>query len=401
MWTISRSADDTLFDLLDRYLTSSRIRFLLPAGAREVGRTAHPSGEPDLVIRVKDPDFARRVLTLGNLGLAECWMDEGFSFEVGTLDQLLVTLGQSELERKIRAEPRLLALIAAMRVRHAFTGARSNIELHYDVGNDVYQLFLDETMGYTCGYQKTPDDTLRQLQENKYERICQKIRLEEGDTLLDIGCGWGGLILYAAEKYGARARGITIAKNQAEFAMRRARALGLEDRVSVDYGDFREARGSYDKIVSVGMFEHLYAHEHPVYFRHIHGLLKDDGWGLVHFMGRITARNEPDPFTQKYIFPGSNHPRLSSVVAELEKREMGVLDVENIGRHYLPTARHWQANWEANKHRLDGARYDARFVRMYDYLMALYIAGSALQVAGLFQVLFTKDFRKNLPTYRV
>ena len=398
---MARSPDELLFGVLDRCLAKTRIRFLLPGGARDVGRSGKPSNEPDLVVKVTDPDFSRRVLTFGNLGLAESYMDEGFVVEVGTLADLLVVLAKADVEQKLRADPRLVLRVAAMRVQHVFTGAHSNVKLHYGAGNDVFALILDETMGYTCGYQKKPDDTLRELQENKYDRVCEKIRLKEGDTLLDIGCGWGGMVIHAAQKYGARARGITIVKEQAEFAMRRARELGLEDRVTIDFGDFREARGTYDKIVSLGMFEHLYEHEHPAYFSHIHELLADDGWGLVHFMGRTTAKNYPDPFTQKYIFPGSNHPRLSGVVTELEKRNMAVLDVENMGRSYAPTARYWNENWTANKHRIDSSRYDARFVRMTDYLMALYVAGTEAAVAGLFQVLFTKDYRGNLPLHRV
>jgi cyclopropane-fatty-acyl-phospholipid synthase len=395
------TADETLFEILDHALTSVRMRFVLPGRTWDVGRTAAASGEPAFVLQVRDPDFSGRILRGGNLGLAESFMDEGWTLETGTLADLLTVFALARLDEVMRRHPRVLARVALMRAQHAFTGSRANIEKHYDAGTDVYELFLDETMGYTCGYQKSPDDTLQQLQENKYDRICEKIRLREGDTLLDIGCGWGGLIIHAAQRYGARARGITIAKSQAEFAMRRARALGLEDKVSVEFGDFREARGVYDKVVSVGMFEHLYPHEHPVYFKQVAGLLKDDGFGLVHFMGCTTDHNEPDPFVQKHVFPGSTHPRLSSVVTQLEKRKLAVLDVENMALHYPPTARYWHDNWHANKHRIDPARYDARFVRMYDYIMAIYVAGCSARVSALFQVLFTKDYRKNVAMYRV
>lgn len=208
-------------------------------------------------------------------------------------------------------------------------------------------------------------------------------------------------MIYAAQKYGAKTRGVTICKNQAEFAMQRARRLGLEDRVTVDYGDFREARGVYDKVVSVGMFEHLYPHEHATYFKHVRSLLADDGWGLVHFMSCVGARNEPDPFVQKYIFPGSTHPHLSAAIRQLERHDLAVLDVENIARHYLPTSRYWLENFRKNRHQIDAAKYDARFVRMYEYLLCIYIAGCAAPVSALFQVLFTKDYRRNVPMYRV
>jgi cyclopropane-fatty-acyl-phospholipid synthase len=387
-------ANTTLFEVLDRALTDVRMRFHLPTKTWEVGRTANSDAEPEFVIRVTDPDFARKVLASGNLGLGETYMNEGWKLERGRLDRFLTVLANSQVDRVIRRDPRVIARVAAMRLQHVFTGSTSNVNLHYDVGPEIYELFLDETMGYTCGYQKSPTDTLRQLQENKYDRICQKIDLKQGDTLLDIGCGWGGLLIHAAQNYGAKVRGITIAKNQAETTMRRAKALGLEHLVSVDVGDFREARGNYDKIVSVGMFEHLYVHEHATYFEHIDRMLVADGTALVHFMSCHSDKNDPDPFTQKYIFPGSTHPQLSSAIAQLEKLSLPVLDVENIGRHYLPTAQYWNDNFNANKHKIDPSKYDARFVRMYEYLMGLYVAGCASLVSSLMQVLFTKNIRK-------
>lgn len=399
--SIGAAADATLFEVLDRALTSVRVRFLLPERTWEVGASRPGDDEPPFIVRVTDPQFSRRVLSAGNLGLAESYMDGGWKLERGRLDELLTALATSDVDQVIRRDPRVLARVAAMRLQHVFTGAQANVNLHYNVGPEVYELFLDETMGYTCGYQATPNDTLRELQENKYDRICRKVRLSAGDTLFDIGCGWGGLLVHAAQKFGARAHGITIAKNQADFAMRRAKALGVDHLVSVEVGDFRQARGVYDKVVSVGMYEHLYPHEHAAYFEKIDAMLKPDGWGLVHFMGCTTDKNDPDPFTQKYVFPGSTQPQLSTALLQLEKRKLGVLDVENIARHYLPTAKYWYDNFAANKHKLDASTYDARFARMYEYTLALYVAGSASLVAGLFQVLFTKNFRKNLPTYRV
>ncbi len=396
-------ADRTLFDMLDRALTGTdvRMRFVLPDRTREVGRFASADPNPDFVVRVTDPNFSRRVLTGANLGLAESYMDEGWVLEHGRLDRFLTALAMSDVDRLMRRDPRVLARIAAMRVHHVFTGARQNVQLHYDVGPEVFELFLDETMGYSCGYQRSPTDSLRDLQENKYDRVCQKIRLQAGDTLLDIGCGWGGFIIHAAQKYRANARGITLAKNQAEFAMRRAKALGVDHLVTVDHCNFRDARGVFDRIVSIGMYEHLYHHEHPVYFERINRMLKEDGFGLVQFMGCTTDKNDPDPFVQKYIFPGSTHPQLSTAVAQLERQKLAILDVENIVRHYLPTSQYWYDNFQANKHKLAGTKYDARFVRMQEYLLGLYVAGCTSLPSGVFHVLFTKNFRKNMPTYRV
>lgn len=150
------SAEETLFDLLDRSLSDARIRFHLPDRTVDVGRCARPAGEADFVLRVRDPNFAGRCLGAGNLGLAESYMDEGWHLEAGALEDLLTVFANARMDEKLRADPRVLLRVASMRVQHALASARSNVQLHYDVGNDVYELFLDETMGYTCGYQKTP-----------------------------------------------------------------------------------------------------------------------------------------------------------------------------------------------------------------------------------------------------
>lgn len=392
------TANDTLFGVLDGALSDSRVRFILPDRTYEIGGRGP---DPEFVVRVTDPRFARRVLTAGNLGLGETYMEGGWTMERGSLDRFIATLAVADVDRMIRRDPRLLARIAIMRIRHALLNSTRKVRPHYDVGADVYELFLDETMGYSCGYQQSPDDSLQTLQQNKYDRVCRKLQLCEGERLLDIGCGWGGLAIHAAQKYGVRAHGVSPAANQIEKGRARAKALGLESRVSFEVADFRAVTGTYDKIASVGMFEHLYPYEHATYFSRVNARLAPDGIGLLHFMGCTTDRNDPDPFIQTYIYPGSTHPQLSAALKGLEREKLAVLDVENIARHYHPTAQHWSDRFHANKHRLDSAQYDARFIRMFEYLMAIYIAGCTALVSGVFQVLYTKNFRKNLPWHRV
>jgi cyclopropane-fatty-acyl-phospholipid synthase len=395
---IGASADDTLFGVLDAALTATRIRFILPNRSYDVGKGG---AEPEFIVRVTDRRFARRVLTSGNLGMGETYMEGGWAMERGTLDRFVSTLAVADVDQLIRRDPRLVARIAGMRIRHALINSTKKVKPHYNVGADVYELFLDETMGYSCGYQRSPDDSLRTLQENKYDRVCQKLQLRAGERLLDIGCGWGGLIIHAAQNYGVRAHGISPAVNQVEKARARAKALGLESLVTAEVADFRDVAGTYDKISSVGMFEHLYPHEHAAYFSRINMLLGPDGIGLLHFMGCTTDKNDPDPFVQTYIYPGSTHPQLSLALKGLERNKLAVLDVENIARHYHPTAQYWNDRFHAAKHRLDPAQYDARFIRMFEYLMAVYMAGCTALVSGVFQVLYTKNFRKNLPWHRV
>ncbi len=284
---------------------------------------------------------------------------------------------------------------------HTKKADRKFVTEHYDRGNDFFHHFLGETMVYTSAFFESKEDTLEAAQLRKIRHVAEKIHLKKGERLLDIGCGWGGLIIHAAQQYGVRAHGVSPAPNQVEAARARAKALGLESRVTAEVADFREVKGIYDKISSVGMFEHLYPHEHATFFSRINNLLTADGIGLLHFMGCTTDKNDPDPFIQTYIYPGSTHPQLSLALKGLEREKLAVLDVENIARHYLPTAQHWHDRFHANKHRLDPTQYDARFIRMFEYLMAIYIAGCTALVSGVFQVLYTKNFRKNLPWWRV
>jgi cyclopropane-fatty-acyl-phospholipid synthase len=391
------AASELLFGILDRALTATRASFVLPDRTYEVGG----GGQLEFIVRVTDPQFARRVLTSGNLGMAETYMEGGWTMERGALDRLIATLAVADVDQLIRRDPRLVARIAAMRVTHALINSRKKVRPHYDVDAEVYELFLDQTMGYSCGYQRTADDSPQTLQENKYDRVCQKLQLREGDRLLDIGCGWGGIMIHAAQKYGARVHGVSPAPNQVEKVRARARALGLESRVTAQVADFREVTGTYDKIVSLGMFEHLYPHEHAAFFARIRAVLAPQGMSLLQFMGCTTDRNDSDPFIQTYIYPGSTQPQLSLVAKALEHERLAVLDVENIARHYLPTSQGWSDRFQANKHRLDPGKYDARFIRMFEYLMAVYVAGSAALVCGVFQVLFTNDYRRNLPWHRV
>jgi cyclopropane-fatty-acyl-phospholipid synthase len=259
---------------------------------------------------------------------------------------------------------------------HSVPRDREAVSFHYDVSNDFYRLWLDRRMVYSCAYFTRPEATLDQAQEAKLEHLCRKLRLRRGQHLLDIGCGWGGLAMYAAEHYGVRVTGITLSRSQAELANERVRAAGLQDAVAIQLRDYRELdrRQAFDAIVSVGMAEHVGRTKLPEYFRTASALLRAGGVFLNHAIGEgVRPRPRVGPsFIEAYVFPDSDIPPIPVMLQAAEAAGFEVRDVENLREHYARTLRHWVA-------RLERARADAlRFVNEPTYrVWRLYMAGSA------------------------
>jgi cyclopropane-fatty-acyl-phospholipid synthase len=299
-------------------------------------------------------------------------------------------------ERKGRA-PLLL------RNLHSKKTDSAAIRYHYDVSNDFYALWLDSRMVYSCAYFKSGDETIEQAQEQKLDHICRKLRLQPGDRFLDIGCGWGALVMHAAERYGARALGVTLSENQHALANARIRAAGLQDRCEVRIQDYRDVPGEgvFDKIASIGMFEHVGLKNLPVYFGAIRRLLADGGIVLNHGITSV----DPDSrsvglgggeFIGKYVFPHGELPHLSLVIKEMGAAGLEVMDSETLRLHYAKTLEHWSARLEAN---LEKAREFAGEKRLR--IWRAYLAGCAHAFAegwvSIQQVLGVKsgDPRKN------
>jgi cyclopropane-fatty-acyl-phospholipid synthase len=290
--------------------------------------------------------------------------------------------------------------VLGTRVANAVRGRGQNVRRHYDIGDDLFESFLDSTLTYSCGYATSPENDLEQLQRDKLDRICRKLRLAPGDRLVDIGCGYGGLVTFAAEHYGVSAVGITISHRHHEKASAVVAERGLGDRATIRFGDYRALDGEFDKLVSVGMMEHVPLREYPEYFRAINRLLGPRGMGLVHTIGRTRTMHDHDPFIQRYIFPNSDTPRLSEIAANLERQRLAVLDVENLQRHYGYTVLGWLERFRENRARLAG-RYDTRVQRMFEYYFACGIAAARAAHSALWQVLFTKDHTADRPLQRV
>jgi cyclopropane-fatty-acyl-phospholipid synthase len=400
-----RSGDasrDVLLRLLDQGVADARLRLLADGGVFVVGRgPSAPDVNGVVTIRVRRPRFFSRTVAHGSLGLAEAFMDGDFDVDDGRLPELLTILLRNRLDAAVRRNPRLLFAVLWVRLRNLIQGTRRNVRRHYDLGDDLFESFLDRTLTYSCGYAEQPDDDLDQLQAHKLERISRKLQLREGDRLLDIGCGFGGLLIHAAQHHGVTGVGFTTSVAHAARAALEVERQGLSARIRIRCADFRSTEGRFTKVVTVGMMEHVLRRDYGVFFRTIADALEPEGLGLVHTIGCNSFRNEHDPFFQKYIFPGSDQPRLSEIAGHLEGCRLAILDVENIKRHYGYTVRRWLERFQRARDALDPARYDAAFKRMWEYYLSCGIAAAAVSTSAVFQVLFAKSHTLPVPLRRV
>jgi len=283
--------------------------------------------------------------------------------------------------------------------RNNIKNSKDNVHFHYDIGNEFYKLWLDDTMTYSCGYFKSPDNTLNDAQRNKVSHILRKLNLNKSMTLLDIGCGWGELILTAAKEYKVNATGITLSLEQFNKVKERIKMEGLEDLVEVEFLDYREIKNKkFDRIVSVGMIEHVGKDFLPEYFSKVRNLLNEDGISLLHCITGING-NGVDSWINKYIFPGGYIPTIKELITYMSDEEFYLLDVESLRRHYGRTLEHWSRNFENVLPEVK-KKYDEKFIRMW----RLYLNGCAASFNSgnidIHQFLFTKGANNNLPWTR-
>jgi cyclopropane-fatty-acyl-phospholipid synthase len=283
--------------------------------------------------------------------------------------------------------------------RNTLAGSRDNIHRHYDLGNDFYSLWLGETMAYTCAYYPTADTTLDEAQRAKMDHVCRKLRIGAADSVIEAGCGWGGLALHIAGRYGAKVRAFNISREQIEFARRQAQDRGLGRRVEFVEDDYRNIAGACDVFVSVGMLEHVGRENFAELGGVISRVLAPDGRGLIHSIGR----NRPDPlhpWIERRIFPGAYPPSLGEMMQIFEPFNLSVLDVENLRLHYARTLRDWSDRYEAALPKVRTLFSDETFVRMWRLYLAGSIAGFETGAMQLFQVLFTRQENNAIPLTR-
>src|SRR6202795_2847347 len=359
---------------LANVIRTGRFAVVDAAGRRHVFEGA-PG--PAVAVRLHDPALHWKLLYRPRLSIPQAYMDGTLTIEEGTLYDFLELLALNQQEGRslvLRLGEQGALLTRRFLQYNPVPRARRNVAHHYDLSDQLYELFLDRDRQYSCAYFGMPEDDLDAAQESKKRHIAAKLLLQPGQKVLDIGSGWGGLALYLAGESGADVTGLTLSEEQHKVATRRAAAAGLSDRVRFHLRDYREESGRYDRIVSVGMFEHVGVVQYPTFFRRLNELLAPDGVALLHSIGRMDGPGTTNPWTRKYIFPGGYSPALSEVVPEVESARLWITDIEILRLHYAETLRAWRHRFEENRARIS-TLYDERFCRMWEmYLVRAELA---------------------------
>ena len=386
--------------LINSLLKSGSLTLIAPDGKRD---TYGPGGGKCLTVRFTDRRVGFDIARNPRLGFGEAYMNGRLIVEDGTiLDLLELVVGQNQWEdgggaRKVFGKRRLSRLKALFR-RNPAARARTNVAHHYDIGNALYELFLDEDWQYSCAYFADGANSLEQAQRDKKAHIAAKLALKPGQRVLDIGCGWGGMALYLHEVAGVDVLGVTLSEEQLRIARERAAKAGVADHVQFELTDYRLVQGPFDRIVSVGMFEHVGAAHYEEFFGKCRSLLKPDGVMLLHTIGKLGGTAAPDPFTDKWIFPGYHLPSISQMSAASEEVRLITTDLEVLRLHYAYTLREWLKRCHDNRGKIE-ALYDARFFRMWEFYLAggivMFESGSACN----YQVQYVRD-RRTLPITR-
>ena len=361
----------------------------------EESTTASLQGE----ITVHHSQFYSRILFGGSIGAAEAYMEGLWTADDLTLVMRILALNQAafaDMEKGLaRFTAPLYKLYHSAR-KNTRSGSRKNILAHYDLGNDFYALFLDETMTYSCGIFERDSSILKEASEAKYDRICKKLNLKPGDQVVEIGTGWGGFALHAAQKYGVHVTTTTISNEQHQFAKNRFSEAGLTDQISLLKKDYRDLRGTFDKLVSIEMIEAVGHHFYETFFQTCSRLLKEDGLMALQTItigDQIFDRHKRSvDFIKRYIFPGSCIPSITAISnAITRKTDLRLIHLEDITPHYAKTLREWRHRFFANIEKVRQMGYPETFIRMWEYYLCYCEGGFAERYIGDVQMLFAKQ----------
>ena len=376
-----------LAKVLSRVLGEGQLTIIDAAGRSHRIQGGRPG--PAVTMRLRDRWTGLRLLLRPRLAFGEAFMDGKLTIENGDIYDLLDLLGRNiaslETTPFVRWSYSLQRLVRAIEQYNPIGTAQRNVAHHYDLNDQLYDFFLDRDRQYSCAYFKTGDEPIEQAQLDKKRHIAAKLLLKPGQNVLDIGSGWGGMALFLSQQFGVDVTGVTLSKEQLAVSNRRAREGGHTDHVQFKLLDYRQENGRYDRIVSVGMFEHVGSDHYIEYFRKVKALLKEDGVMLLHAIGRMEPPGGTNTWLKKYIFPGGYTPALSEVLTAIEKVGLWVTDIEVLRLHYARTLRHWRGRFNANRERIKQmAGYDERFCRMWEF----YLAGCEVAFRYMNQMVF-------------
>jgi cyclopropane-fatty-acyl-phospholipid synthase len=400
---VVRYAKRRIFDLLAQLRHGELV--LNDSAEQRVFGARNDRMAKSITVTVHDPSFYTSIIFNGATGAGDAYVNGYWSCDDLTGMIELFICNRQHLEHSLPglkwfAKP--AQLVHKLMKRNTLKGSRRNIEAHYDLGNELFELFLDDTMMYSCAIFDHHATTLKQASERKLEHICQKLALKPEDHVLEIGTGWGGFALYAASRYGCRVTTTTISREQHAYATMRIREAGLEDRVTLLFDDYRVLQGKYDKLVSIEMIEAIGHQYFDTFFRKCTDLLKPDGVMLLQSITiadqRYEAARRSVDYIQRYIFPGGCLPSVAALSAAVGRStDMRIFHLEDIGPHYATTLRLWRERFFSNIERVRKLGYSERFIRMWHYYLCYCEAGFRRQAIGTVQLLLTKPLALRRP----
>ena len=362
----------------------------------------NPKKEKPITLKLLDKKLHYKLLLYPDLYFGEAYTDGALEIENGSLTDFLEltmkNIGRKEINifgqmlKKIRGTYRYLTNFNFVKK------SKDNVAHHYDISDDLYDLFLDSKRQYSCGYFKNEDDSLETAQNNKIDHLIKKLNLKPNQKVLDIGSGWGSLAIEIAKKTKCEVTGITLSENQYKYSLNKVKENNLENQVQFKLADYRNLREKFDRIVSVGMFEHVGRKFYKTFFRQVNNLLNYDGLALIHTIGSINGPRDPQPWITKYIFPGGYTPSMSELASPIEKSGLIVSDIEVLRMHYSHTLRHWKERCISNKSKIL-EMFDEKFFRMWEFYLTSCELAFKLDDQVVFQFQLTKDLT-TAPTTR-
>ena len=366
----------------------------------------NPKKDNPLTLKLLKDNLKWKLILDPELEFPEAYMRNEILIQNGSLEEFLMSLvenlGREEITTASYLSKKIYQAVRFISNFNLPGKARKNVEHHYDIGGDkgekLYDIFLDtKHRQYSCAYWKENTKTLEEAQQNKIDHIIKKLNIKSGQKILEVGCGWGGMAFEIARQKGCEVKGISLSKNQINYCKKKAKELNLDNQVSFELADYREVKGEYDRIYSVGMFEHVGKKFYNVFFKSINKLLKNDGMFLLHTIGVVDKPSPPNKFINKYIFPGGICPSLSQIVKPIEKTGLIVADTETLIRHYDKTLLSWLNRFMAKKH-LVKDMFDEKFVKMWSFYLASCAAAFRYRDLAVFQLQIVKNFNAARPT---